>query len=71
MVGVIASRARTPCDVTLEMSDDPTKSPLITFKLQSSIYSPEGTDRLMENYMALLDAFSTDQTQNTFDVVLG
>ncbi|KAF6803240.1 beta-ketoacyl synthase domain-containing protein, partial [Colletotrichum musicola] len=30
MAGVLASRYRTPYDVTLEMSDDPTKTPLLT-----------------------------------------
>ncbi|RYP45940.1 hypothetical protein DL768_007780 [Monosporascus sp. mg162] len=55
---VQASRERTPFDVVLEMSDDPTKTPLITFKLQSSLYGPEGTHVIANAYLAVLSIFS-------------
>ncbi|WDK20925.1 beta-ketoacyl synthase domain-containing protein [Colletotrichum graminicola] len=61
MAGVLASRSRTPYDITLEMSDDPSKSPLLTFKLQSSQYSPRDVREVMGSFMSLLDAFSRDQ----------
>lgn len=55
---VIASRERTPYDVVLEMSDDPTKEPLITVKLQKSIYQEGDAEVLMERYVEALKAFS-------------
>ncbi|KAK2008309.1 beta-ketoacyl synthase domain-containing protein [Colletotrichum eremochloae] len=61
MVGVLASRSRTPYDVTLEMSDDPSKNPLLTFKLQSSLYGPRDVHKVMGSYISLLDMFSRDQ----------
>ncbi|KAF6837163.1 beta-ketoacyl synthase domain-containing protein [Colletotrichum plurivorum] len=61
MAGVLASRYRTPYDVTLEMSDDPTKTPLLTFKLQSSVYEPEDVRKIMSGYLSLVDAFSRVQ----------
>ena len=70
MVGVLASRSRTSHPITLEISDDPTKAPLITFKLQSSMYAEEGMATLMESYFSLLDAFSSDLTLEIQEVVL-
>ena len=61
MAGVLASRSRTPYDITLEMSDDPTKDPLITFKLQSSIYGPDDVQTVMGSYMSILTQVSQDQ----------
>ncbi|TLS27255.1 hypothetical protein PpBr36_04254 [Pyricularia pennisetigena] len=55
---VIASRERTPYDVVLEMSDDPTREPLITVKLQKSIYQEGDAEVLMERYLEALKAFS-------------
>ncbi len=61
MAGVLASRSRTPYDITLEMSDDPTKDPLITFKLQSSFYGPDDVKTVMSSYMSMISMFSRDQ----------
>ena len=61
MAGVLASRSRTPYDITLEMSDDPTKDPLITFKLQSSIYGPDDVQTVTGSYMSILTRVSQDQ----------
>lgn len=61
IAGVLASRSRTPYDITLEMSDDPTKSPLLTFKLQSSMYGPQDVQDVMGSFMSILDIFSRDQ----------
>ncbi|CCF39449.1 peptide synthetase [Colletotrichum higginsianum] len=58
MTEVIAARERTPYDVVLEMSDDPTKDPLITVKLQGSKYSPQGSRAFLNNYISLLSMFS-------------
>jgi hypothetical protein len=55
---VIASREHTPYDVVLEMSDDPTKDPLITVKLQSSKYSSQHPQTFLNNYISLLSTFS-------------
>ncbi|PMD41855.1 beta-ketoacyl synthase domain-containing protein [Hyaloscypha variabilis F] len=62
MAGVLASRLRTPYDITLEISDDPTKDPLITFKLQNSFYGPDDVKVVMNSYLSILDTFSLDQT---------
>ncbi|GAB1210906.1 hypothetical protein ATERTT37_000016 [Aspergillus terreus] len=55
---VIATRERTPYDVVLEMSDDPTKDPLLTAKLQSSRYEAYHPQAFLESYMSLLSMFS-------------
>ncbi len=61
MAGVLASRSRTPYDITLGMSDDPTKDPLVTFKLQSSLYGPDDVQTVMRSYMSILTLFSQNQ----------
>lgn len=38
MTEVVAARERTPYDVVLEMSDDPTREPLITVNLQGEVW---------------------------------
>ncbi|RYO81441.1 hypothetical protein DL762_007113 [Monosporascus cannonballus] len=56
---VLASRERTPYDVVLEMSDDPTKDPLLTVKLQSSLYGPQDPQAFLDAYVSLLTTLST------------
>ncbi|GKU13396.1 unnamed protein product [Fusarium langsethiae] len=55
---VKASRERTPYDVVLEISDDPSKTPLITFKLQSTLYSSEDAKYISNAYLSVLSVFS-------------
>lgn len=61
MEGVLADRAGTPHDITLEMSDDPTKEPLVTFKLNTGIYGAGGVEVVMQEYMKILSAAVLDQ----------
>ncbi|KAK1976337.1 hypothetical protein LZ30DRAFT_311496 [Colletotrichum cereale] len=58
IVEVLASRERTPYDVVLEMSDDPTKDPLVTVKLQSSVYGEGDAEVLLARYIELLTGLS-------------
>lgn len=58
MTEVIAFRERTLYDVVLEMSDDPTKDPLITVKLQSSVYGPQHPQAFLDSYVSILSMFS-------------
>nr|6AD3_A Chain A, Lovastatin nonaketide synthase mokA [Monascus pilosus] len=58
MTEVIATRERTPYDVVLEMSDDPTKDPLLTVKLQSSVYEVHHPRAFLESYISILSMFS-------------
>ncbi|KAJ5655728.1 polyketide synthase [Penicillium longicatenatum] len=51
------SRAGSPYDITLEMSDDPNKDPLIILKLQSERYAPSDADVVMDAYLAILSIF--------------
>ncbi|XP_044718107.1 polyketide synthase dehydratase domain-containing protein [Hirsutella rhossiliensis] len=51
-------RAGSPYDITLEMSNDPTKDPLITIKLQSERYQSEDADVVMNAYLSILSIFS-------------
>ncbi|TLD22711.1 hypothetical protein PspLS_07027 [Pyricularia sp. CBS 133598] len=51
---VLASRERTPYDVVLEMSNDPTKDPLVTVKLQSSLYGVGDAEVFLGRYVELL-----------------
>ncbi|KAG5918636.1 hypothetical protein E4U53_004075, partial [Claviceps sorghi] len=55
---VLATRARTRHDVVLEISDDPTRFPLVTLKLQSSLYGPEDVHSVMNAYLAVVSVFS-------------
>ncbi|KAJ0167240.1 Lovastatin nonaketide synthase [Colletotrichum tanaceti] len=58
IVEVLASRERTPYDVVLEMSDDPTKDPLVTVKLQSSVYGEGDAEVFLGRYVELLTGLS-------------
>ncbi|POS76977.1 polyketide synthase [Diaporthe helianthi] len=51
-------RAGSPYDFTLEMSDDPTKDPLITVKLNSERYAPEDAEVVLDAYLSTLSIFS-------------
>lgn len=51
-------RAGSPYDITLEMSDDPTKDPLITVKLQASRYGPDDVRIVLDAYLSILSIFS-------------
>lgn len=51
-------RAGSPYDITLEMSDDPSKDPLITIKLQKERYGPKDTEVVMDAYLSILSIFS-------------
>ncbi|KAK7704174.1 hypothetical protein SLS64_008732 [Diaporthe eres] len=55
-----ASRERTPHDVVLEMSDDPARDPLLTAKLQTSLYGPEDPRAFLEAYVSVLAEFSAN-----------
>lgn len=51
-------RAGSPYDVTLEISDDPTKDPLITVKLNEELYGPKDAEVVMDAYLSILSIFS-------------
>lgn len=51
-------RAGSPYDITLEMSDDPTKAPLITVKLQKKKYGLRDAEVVMDAYLSILSIFS-------------
>lgn len=60
IVEVDASRERTAYDVVLEMSDDPAKDPLVTVKLQSSLYEPEQAKAFLDAYVSVLSSVSSN-----------
>ncbi|KAJ4181992.1 hypothetical protein NW755_010680 [Fusarium falciforme] len=51
-------RAGSPYDITLEMSDDPSKDPLITVKLQKERYGSKDAEVVMDAYLSILSIFS-------------
>ncbi|RAH47735.1 putative polyketide synthase [Aspergillus brunneoviolaceus CBS 621.78] len=51
-------RAGSPYDITLEMSDDPSKDPLITVKLQAGRHGPRDAEVVMDAYLSILSIFS-------------
>jgi acyl carrier protein len=51
-------RAGSPYDITLEMSDDPSKDPLITIKLQKGRYGLKDAEVAMDAYLSILSIFS-------------
>ncbi|RYP45980.1 hypothetical protein DL768_007762 [Monosporascus sp. mg162] len=50
--------AGSPYDITLEISDDPSKNPLITVKLQKGRYGPKDAEMVMEAYLSIPSFFS-------------
>ena len=54
IVKVMVTRERTPHDVVLEIADDPSREPLLTAKLQSSLYGPQDPAVLLKAYEAAL-----------------
>ncbi|RYP05239.1 hypothetical protein DL764_003946 [Monosporascus ibericus] len=58
IVKVMVSRERTPHDVVLEMADEPARDPLLTVKLQSSLYGPQDPHTFLKAYESILATFS-------------
>jgi hypothetical protein len=58
MVDSDVKRAGQPHDIVLEMSDDPTKDPLITVKLQTSLYGEQDAAVVLEAFVGILTFFS-------------
>lgn len=71
IVEVLADRLRTPYDITLDMSDDPTKAPLLTFKLQKCLYKESDVKVVMDSFVSLLSCVSMDVTVSVRDIKLG
>nr|OQO23245.1 hypothetical protein B0A51_12846 [Rachicladosporium sp. CCFEE 5018] len=67
---VLMSRSRTAYDITLEVLDDPSKDPMITFKLQSSVYAKEDVKPLLKSYVNLVTAFSRNPALRVEEVQL-
>lgn len=51
---LLVPRERTPHDVVLEIADDPSREPLLTAKLQSSLYGPQDPAVFLKAYEAAL-----------------
>lgn len=58
---VRAARKRTLYDVFLELSDDPTETPLITFKLTDVVYGLDDVRYISNAYLAVLSVFSRNR----------
>ncbi|KAF1848288.1 putative polyketide synthase [Cucurbitaria berberidis CBS 394.84] len=58
MVDANVKRAGQPHDIVLEMSDDPSKDPLITVKLQKGLYGEQDAEVVMDAYLSVLTFFS-------------
>jgi len=70
VVKVMVTRERTPYDVSLEMADDPSRDPLLTAKLQSSLYGPQDSEVFLKSYEAVLKIFSEDTTLRIKDAMV-
>lgn len=68
IVEVDTSRERTAYDVVLEMSDDPAKDPLVTVKLQSSLYGPEHPKAFLDAYISVLTSVSSNMSIGLGDI---
>ncbi|KAL2139761.1 hypothetical protein VTI28DRAFT_4713 [Corynascus sepedonium] len=60
-------RAGSPYHITLEMSDDPTKAPLITVKLQKEKYGLRDAEVVMDAYLSILSIFSRNSALRVED----
>ncbi|OHW99116.1 beta-ketoacyl synthase domain-containing protein [Colletotrichum incanum] len=68
IVKVMVSRERTPHDVVLEMADDPSREPLLTVKLQSSLYGPQDPQAFLKAYGNVLKTLSLNTALRIKDV---
>nr|XP_036578380.1 polyketide synthase [Colletotrichum truncatum]KAF6785623.1 polyketide synthase [Colletotrichum truncatum] len=71
IVKVMVSRERTPHDVSLEMADDPSRDPLLTVKLQSSLYGPQDPQTFLKLYESVLATLSVSTTMRVGDIKVG
>jgi non-ribosomal peptide synthetase component F len=60
-------RAGSPYDITLEMSDDPSKEPLVTIKLQKGLYEEKDAEVLMDAYLSIVSIFSRNPALRVAD----
>jgi hypothetical protein len=60
-------RAGSLYDITLEMSDDPSKEPLVTIKLQKGLYEEKGAEVLMDAYLSIVSIFSRNPALRVAD----
>jgi hybrid polyketide synthase/nonribosomal peptide synthetase ACE1 len=70
IVKVMVSRERTPHDVVLEMADDPTRDPLLTVKLQSSLYGPQDPQSFLKAFESVLATFSVNTALRVEEIKL-
>lgn len=59
-LGLPLPSAGSPYDVMLEISDDLTKDPPITVKLNKELYGPKDAEVVMDTYLSILRIFSRD-----------
>jgi non-ribosomal peptide synthetase component F len=60
-------RAGSPYDITLEMSDDPSKEPLVTIKVQKGLYEEQDIEVLMDAYLSIVSIFSRNPALRVAD----
>jgi hypothetical protein len=71
MVDTNIPRAGTPCDITLQMGDDPSKGePLITVKLRKERYGLGGAEAVMQAYLSILNTFARNPVLRVTDATL-
>lgn len=58
LVDTLMKRAGSPYDVVVEMSDDPARDPIITVKLQASLYGADDAKAFADGYLSVLSIFS-------------
>jgi hybrid polyketide synthase/nonribosomal peptide synthetase ACE1 len=56
--GVEMSRGRTGYDISIEITEDPTKDPLINIKLQKNLYAQTDVAALLKSFVNILQTFS-------------
>lgn len=70
MSGVEMARGRTGYDITLEITEDPSKDPLIHLKVQRPFYDQEDVEPLIKSYTNILATFARNPALRVDEVKL-
>ncbi|TLD28732.1 hypothetical protein PspLS_03350 [Pyricularia sp. CBS 133598] len=68
IVETLVSREAMPYDVMLEIFDDPNKNPLLTLKLQASLYEASDAEVLLNAYVSVVSKFALNPAMRLSDI---
>ncbi|KAI6353338.1 hypothetical protein MCOR25_009023 [Pyricularia grisea] len=70
IVDTLVSREAMPYDVSLDISDDPGRSPLLTLRLQTSLYGASDAEVFLREYASVVSTFVQNPAMRLSDLRL-